>query len=147
MNQTNRSARVTPFIPAIFVAFLAGTGISTPSTGGTITGQIVREHLQPLTGTKFSFQGWRPIKGAEVRLVDVVSGDTIRKIQSDDQGSFSFNALTEGNYGVEAETKQACALSDAIHVTADSRAVIRLRLKDREVCSNPVRFASPDPRY
>lgn len=119
-------------IAGFFVAFAIVCGTCLSSAGGTITGTVVSEERQP-------------IEGADVRLVNVFTGDTLQKTQSDTDGTFSFAAVAPGNYGIEAATKQACVISDAFRVIPDSKTVLQLRLKDRELCSDAIRFASPSP--
>jgi hypothetical protein len=119
-------------IVGFFIAFAIACGTCLSSAGGAITGTVVGAERQP-------------IQGADVRLVNVFTGDDMQKTQSDADGTFSFAAVAPGNYGIEAATKQACAISDAFRVIPDSKTVLQLRLKDREVCSDAIRFASPSP--
>jgi Carboxypeptidase regulatory-like domain len=133
-------------VVGFFIAFCIGCGTCLSSSGGTIAGTLVGEAAQTSDRPKASAQQWQPIKGADVRLVNVFTGDILQETQSAADGTFSFSAIAPGNYGVEAATKQACVISDAIHVIPDSKTVLQLRLKDREVCSDPLRFASPSPK-
>jgi Carboxypeptidase regulatory-like domain len=133
-------------IVGFFVAFAIARGMCLSSDGGTITGTVVGEESQTLNGTKVGSQKWQPIQGADVRLVNVFTGDILQTTQSAADGTFSFAAVAPGNYGIEAQTKQACVISDAFRVIPDSKTVLQLRLRNREVCSDAIRFASPRPQ-
>lgn len=125
-------------IAGFFIAFAIGCGTCLSSDGGTITGTLLGEASQMLNGARTGVQKWQPIKGADVKLVNVFTGATVQKTQSDADGAFSFSAIAPGNYGVEAQTEQACVISGAIRVIPDSKTVVQLRLENREVCSDPV---------
>jgi hypothetical protein len=125
--------------------FLTLRSASIAAAGGKVTGSVVTRHLQRIGETQLSVVDWQPVEGAVVRLVNVLSGTTVATTRSDSHGVFSFQAVASGTYGIEAANTTACTISDAFNVSQDSSTVIRLSFKDNELCSEQVRFASPNP--
>jgi hypothetical protein len=122
----------------LLVTFLFAGSAARATTGGLVAGSVVR----PAPGPEM----FRPVKGAEVRLVNVLSGRTVATTQSDDTGAFSFQSVDPGAYGIEAADKSACDISRTFYVSQGSSTIVQLRFKDNELCSGPVRFASASSR-
>lgn len=88
-----------------------------------------------------SFQALQPLPNAEVRLVNVLTAQITATTHADKAGSFSFQSVPIGEYGIEAVNTEACDISGAFQVSEGSMTVVQLRLRDRELCSGPMRFA------
>ena len=113
----------------MLVSFLVASGASSAAAGGTVAGTVV------------IFEAPRSIADVNVRLVNVITGRTVATTRPDKAGSFVFQSVSAGEYGVEAINKTACDISRVFAVSQGSVTVVELRLKDKELCSGMVRFA------
>lgn len=120
---------MTRISAALLVALLVATRAAYAAAQGTVAGTVV------------SFQGARTLNDVNVSLVNVLTGQTIATTRPDKAGAFSFRSVPPGEYGVEAINKTACDISRVFDVSQGSMTVLLLRLKDKELCSGPIRFA------
>jgi len=95
-----------------------------------------------ILGTVLSRSG-APQDRADVYLVSVFSGATLKTTVTTHHGSFAFASLKAGTYGIMVKKgTEACALSGALPLTNDHTAVIVLRLRDWSACTgSAIRFA------
>ena len=66
--------------------------------------------------------------GVTISIVSIPSSLEAAKMVSRADGSFDFTGLASGNYGVEARTKSACAMSNAVSVHVGFTTAVHLRL-------------------
>jgi hypothetical protein len=89
-----------------------------------------------ITGTVVDGHG-KPVSGVPISAITLPSSDVVQKTVSESDGSFRFMGLAPGDYGVEAETRSACAFSDAIRVDTGFTTALRLRLVPG-LCRHPI---------
>jgi hypothetical protein len=83
----------------------------------------------------------KPAAGAQVRLVDVISGVVLQTTQSDKAGRFSFAVPHSGTYGVNAgKPNGQCGFSDAFTIHDGLTVAVQLRMR---FCSGPIDFVEP----
>jgi hypothetical protein len=80
--------------------------------------------------------------GIPLTLILLPLNQVVEKIVSAPDGSFSFEGLASGNYGLEAKTESACAFSDAIQVHHGFTSIVHLRLVTG-FCQKPIGLRSP----
>lgn len=120
---------MTRISAALLVALLVASRAASAAAEGIVAGTVV------------TFQGQHALTDVNVSLVNVLTGRTIAITRPDKAGAFSFRSVPSGEYGVEAVDRTACDISRVFAVSQGSMTVLLLRLKDRELCSGPVRFA------
>jgi len=84
----------------------------------------------------------KTVAGVAVSVVAIPSDRIVATTISGSGGTFHFTGVVPGAYGVTANTKAACAFSDAIRVDAGFTSVVYLRLV-KGLCQNPIGFAQP----
>jgi len=68
------------------------------------------------------------VPGVTISIVSLPSSQEASRTESRADGSFDFTGLASGNYGLEAKTKSACAMSSAVSVHVGFTAIVHLRL-------------------
>jgi hypothetical protein len=77
----------------------------------------------------------KAVPGVTISIESIPSSLEAAKTVSRADGSFDFTGLASGNYGVEAKTKSACAMSNAASVHVGFTSILHLRLI-KGVCSS-----------
>ncbi|MBV9718474.1 MAG: carboxypeptidase regulatory-like domain-containing protein [Candidatus Eremiobacteraeota bacterium] len=97
-----------------------------------------------IAGTVADDKG-KSVSGVPIFAVSIPSSNVIQKTVSESDGSFRFTGLASGSYGVEAETRSACAFSDAIQVDTGFTTAVHLRLVPG-LCQHPLVNSASGPR-
>lgn len=84
----------------------------------------------------------KAVSGVTISVVAIPSNQVVGKTVSEKDGSFQLSDLAAGDYGVEAKTDSACAISNAIRVNAGFTSVVQLRLIDG-LCKGSIEFVKP----
>jgi hypothetical protein len=70
----------------------------------------------------------KAVAGVTISIVSLPASLEASKTVTRSDGSFDFSGLASGNYGIDATTKSACAMSSAVSVHVGFTTIVHLRL-------------------